>query len=114
MNRNLERGSATRERLLTIAEELFVEHGFDGTSTETILREAGVSRGSLYHHFRNKDALFWGVLERVDDHPRAHQAGDDLPDGIGPAAPRSGRHVRHLLLGAIKRGGPGPGPRPDG
>jgi len=32
---------------------LFVEHGFDGTSTETILREAGVSRGSLYHHFRS-------------------------------------------------------------
>ncbi|HJZ28401.1 MAG TPA: TetR/AcrR family transcriptional regulator, partial [Streptosporangiaceae bacterium] len=34
-------------------------------SIEAVLAEAGVSRGSLYHHFAGKDALFWAVLEGI-------------------------------------------------
>jgi AcrR family transcriptional regulator len=65
MNKNVERGQATRAHLVDVATQLFATHGYDGTSIEAVLAEAGVSRGSLYHHFPGKDALFWAVLEGV-------------------------------------------------
>jgi AcrR family transcriptional regulator len=65
MNKNVERGQATRTHLVDVATQLFAAHGYDGTSIEAVLAEAGVSRGSLYHHFAGKDALFWAVLEGV-------------------------------------------------
>jgi AcrR family transcriptional regulator len=65
MNKNVERGQVTRAHLVDVATQLFASHGYDGTSIEAVLAEAGVSRGSLYHHFAGKDALFWAVLEGV-------------------------------------------------
>src|SRR5580700_2750289 len=65
MNKNVERGQATRAHLIEVATRLFATHGYDGTSIETVLAESGVSRGSLYHHFQSKDALFLAVLEGV-------------------------------------------------
>jgi AcrR family transcriptional regulator len=65
VNKNVERGQATRAHLVGVATQLFAAHGYDGTSIEAVLAEAGVSRGSLYHHFAGKDALFWAVLEGV-------------------------------------------------
>jgi len=65
MNKNVERGQATRGHLVEVATRLFTAHGYEGTSIEMVLAEAGVSRGSLYHHFKGKDALFWAVLEDV-------------------------------------------------
>jgi AcrR family transcriptional regulator len=65
MNKNVERGQATRAHLIDVATRLFTERGYDGTSIEAVLAESGVSRGSLYHHFPGKDALFWAVLEGV-------------------------------------------------
>ena len=65
MNKNVERGRATRAHLIDVATRLFAAHGYDGTSIEAVLAESGASRGSLYHHFPGKDALFWAVLEDV-------------------------------------------------
>ncbi len=65
-NKNAERGRATRAQLLDVATRLFAVQGYEDTSIETVLREAGVSRGSLYHHFPSKDALFYAVLERIE------------------------------------------------
>jgi AcrR family transcriptional regulator len=59
------RGQATRDRLLTTARELFGRDGYEATSVEAVLRAAGVARGSLYHHFENKTALFDAVLDHV-------------------------------------------------
>jgi AcrR family transcriptional regulator len=65
MNRNVERGQATRAQLIEVATRLFAARGYDGTSIEAVLTESGASRGSLYHHFRGKEALFKAVLEDV-------------------------------------------------
>ena len=65
MNKNVERGKATRAHLIDVATRLFTAHGYDGTSIEAVLAESGASRGSLYHHFPGKEALFWAVLEGV-------------------------------------------------
>jgi AcrR family transcriptional regulator len=65
-NRNVARGEATRVQLITIATRMFAERGYEDTSIEAVLREAGVSRGSLYHHFPSKEALFEAVAEEVE------------------------------------------------
>jgi AcrR family transcriptional regulator len=54
----------TRDRILEVAARLFQEQGFAATGVSTILREADVNSGSLYHFFPSKDALLVGVLER--------------------------------------------------
>ncbi len=61
----MQKGTATRERLVAAAEALFGEHGYDGTSIEAILDAAGVKRGALYHHFDSKKALFDAVVDRA-------------------------------------------------
>jgi AcrR family transcriptional regulator len=69
-----ERRAATRSRLLDAAETLFVDRGYEGTSTQQILAAAGVSRGGLYHHFANKRELFEAVFSRVSDAALARAA----------------------------------------
>jgi AcrR family transcriptional regulator len=65
-NKNVARGEATRGQLIAIARRMFAEYGYEDTSVEAVLREAGVSRGSLYHHFASKEALFEAVAEDVE------------------------------------------------
>jgi AcrR family transcriptional regulator len=65
VNKNVERGQATRAHVIDVATRLFAERGYDGTSIEAVQAASGVSRGSLYHHFPGKGALFWAVLEDV-------------------------------------------------
>jgi AcrR family transcriptional regulator len=61
-----ERGEATRQHLVAIATRLFTERGYEPVSIEAILAETGMSRGSLYHHFAGKEALFTAVLEATE------------------------------------------------
>jgi AcrR family transcriptional regulator len=53
-----ERSQKRVERILAAAAELFVEQGYDATTTEAIAERAGTSIGSLYQFFPNKLALF--------------------------------------------------------
>lgn len=56
--------ATTRERVLDAAARLFHEQGYHATGISTILREADVNAGSLYHFFPSKEAVLVGVLER--------------------------------------------------
>lgn len=67
MNRKKEQGQATRDHMVAVGTRLFTERGYEGTSIEAVLRESGVSRGALYHHFDGKDALFAAVIDAVYD-----------------------------------------------
>lgn len=55
--------AATREKIVETAARLFHEQGFAATGVATILREAEVNSGSLYHFFSSKDELLKGVLK---------------------------------------------------
>jgi AcrR family transcriptional regulator len=55
----------TRSRLVSVSRELFAGQGYAGTSTEQVLANAGVARGALYHHFKDKADLFAAVCEAL-------------------------------------------------
>ncbi|AVI62721.1 TetR family transcriptional regulator [Halomonas sp. GFAJ-1] len=57
--------AATREALLDAAEEVFFAKGVARTSLEQIARHAGLTRGAVYWHFKDKADLFKALVERV-------------------------------------------------
>lgn len=61
-----ERAADTRGALISAARPLFASLGFTEASLETIVRDAGVTRGALYHHFADKTELFAAVFEQVE------------------------------------------------
>ena len=61
---NRDRTEATRRELVAAARKLFTEKTYAETSTPEIATAAGVTRGALYHHFADKQALFQAVVER--------------------------------------------------
>jgi AcrR family transcriptional regulator len=55
--------SETRSRILAEARRKFARSGFYGTSMDSIVKGTGLSKGALYWHFENKEALFRAVIE---------------------------------------------------
>lgn len=66
MNKKVEKGLVTRQEIVETATRLFAAEGYAATSIEAVLRDSGVSRGALYHHFPSKEALFEAVLEALE------------------------------------------------
>ena len=61
------RAEETRRRIVATARRLFTEQGYFETGTTEIVVAAGVgTRGALYHHFENKQALFLAVFEEIE------------------------------------------------
>jgi AcrR family transcriptional regulator len=62
-------GSSTRERILDVALDLFIEKGFDRTSLREISERLGVTKAALYYHFASKDDILMAL------HMRLHEVG---------------------------------------
>ena len=65
MRRTKEDAEKTRSAILLAAEVLFLQNGVAHTTLEQIARHAGVTRGAVYWHFRNKADLFHAMLSQV-------------------------------------------------
>ncbi len=61
-----QRTAATRARLLEAGRHLFSTDGYAAVSTQAIVEAAGVTRGALYHQFKDKAGLFDAVYEDVE------------------------------------------------
>lgn len=57
---------ATRQLLLDVAAQLFVEHGFSSVTTTALCEAAGVTRGALYHHFAHLTEVMEAVFARAE------------------------------------------------
>ncbi len=100
-----ERAEATRAALVAAGRRLFVEKGYFATGTEEIVAAAGVgTRGALYHHFANKEALFLAVFlavqEQVDNQAPRPEDTDDALDAL-----RAGlrAYLKSSLTGDVQR-----------
>ena len=79
--RNPER---TRERLLQAAFREIHKSGFRGADLDTILRTAGMTKGAMYHHFENKEALGYAVLDEIIANMGQEKWGWPLKNALNP------------------------------
>ncbi len=61
----LRRPPDTRDRVLVVAQALFAERGYRGTSLRDIAKRIGIKAPSLLHHFPSKQQLYLAVLEKM-------------------------------------------------
>ena len=78
-----ERTAQTRAALITAARRLFGAEGFAEVAAERVTREAGMTRGALYHQFDGKAGLFAAVLDQVE--AEIAQRVADAVAGFDPA-----------------------------
>lgn len=67
--------AARREQILDGATKVFAERGFHRARVKEIAREAGVSEGTIYNYFEDKEALLIGILHRLNE---TEQRGEDF------------------------------------
>ncbi|MDR7483285.1 MAG: TetR/AcrR family transcriptional regulator [Armatimonadota bacterium] len=86
----------TREQVLRAAAALFHTRGFERTTMQEIARAVGLTKASLYHHVRGKQALLYEILQHTLD--RALPDLERIAAGAEPAADRLRQAVRlHVL-----------------
>jgi AcrR family transcriptional regulator len=80
--RQQQRTERTRALLLEAGRRLFAARGYQAVPAEDLVREAGLTRGALYHHFNGKDGLFAALYEQVQQEvtARIDAAADAQPD----------------------------------
>lgn len=74
-----------REEIITVAVEHFARNGYNGTSTDAVARDAGISQPYLFRLFRTKRELFLAC------HDRCHEVLVDLFRGAGRGVPADDR-----------------------
>jgi len=77
----------TRERILDIAIELFIEKGYDKTSLREIAERLGFSKAAVYYHFASKDDILLALHLRLHDLLREALAGLGEPDATADMWP---------------------------
>lgn len=84
-----ERRESTRAKLLEATVNCLVEHGYAGTTTQRVQDRAGVSRGAVLHHFKNKEELLAAAVHHVarsQIERLGERAGQDPETGQDPEA----------------------------
>jgi len=78
---------ARRREILAGARACFARHGYEGATVRRLEQETGLSRGAIFHHFRDKDSLFFAVAE------------DDAAEMVATVAEQGLVQVMRDLLG---------------
>lgn len=93
------RRDARHQHYLEVARRLFAQHGFQRTTTDMIVAEAGGSKATLYKHFPSKVALLEGLMDQIADRINAAtpvHVTEDTP--VGEALTAIGRSALHGVL----------------
>jgi AcrR family transcriptional regulator len=76
----------TRRKILKAAFDEFYRKGFQGSSINKIVDQAGTTKGALFHHFEDKNDLGYAVVEEVVFPEMKERWLDPLADSIDPIA----------------------------
>lgn len=68
---NVQRGTA-KERIITVAMDLFYEQGYNATGIQQIIDAAGISKGAFYTHFKSKEDLGIAYMQYRHSHEMSH------------------------------------------
>ena len=97
--RNEAPAASKAESILAAAKRTFLESGFGAVSMDTIAREAGVSKATVYAHFAGKEELFGAVIDRECERYFARfSAGELDPRDVRASLTVLGRRFLELLL----------------
>ncbi len=110
---DLRRPADTRDRVLQVAQALFAERGYRGTSLRDIAKKIGIKAPSLLHHFPSKQQLYLAVLDRMfesiedaanavawgreNPQERMRQAVTDVIDYVSRPTPLSSAISFHMI-----------------
>lgn len=107
---------ATRDRILQAAREVFAEKGYHRALVDDIVRASQTSKGAVYHHFPNKEALFLALVDEFAERlaeavaaaiGRAHGALGKVEAAVTAGLETFARHqdlARILLLESVSLG----------
>jgi AcrR family transcriptional regulator len=69
VNRDINKGGKTKEKILKVATKLFSQLGYRGASVRRIASEVGIRESALYNHFKNKEEIFLEVARGIFTSP---------------------------------------------
>lgn len=98
VRRTKEEARETRDRILDTAERVFLKKGVARTSLADVADAAGVTRGAIYWHFKNKADLFDAMMQRVSlpmEEMVARAGDEDIEDPLA--------YVRRCALAVLER-----------
>jgi TetR/AcrR family transcriptional repressor of nem operon len=90
----LKRGTATREKILDIAKSAVLAKGFQATSIDEIIAEAGITKSGFFYHFHDKNELARALVRRFRDQVEAV-----LEDTFGRAGELTDDPLQRFLIG---------------
>ncbi len=70
----------TKERILLESLKLFSKYGYDAVSISQIVDKVGITKGAIYKHYKNKEAIFLSILERMEDMDRNMALNFHMPE----------------------------------
>lgn len=92
----MSRGARTRDRILDVAQEAVLAKGFEATSIDEIVADAGITRSGFFYHFPDKSQLALAMIHRYTDETITHI------DGIIAKARDLTDDPLHVLLITLK------------
>ena len=105
----MKKGQRTKQALLRIAYGLFISRGYENTSVDDIIEEAGIAKGTYYYHFESKEQTLEEVIGMMIDQ-EAEAARQVLSSGapvpqkiVGIIASLRPRQEEQPIEGALMR-----------
>lgn len=79
----------TRENILLVSLRLFAQEGYEAVSVSQIAGELGLTKGALYRHYANKQAIFESILQKMEQMDAERAQAFELPEGTVQDMPQS-------------------------
>jgi AcrR family transcriptional regulator len=89
----LQDASLKSERLMSVATDYFVEHGFNGATIDAIAQAADMGKQAVYTRFTDKERLFNAVIQRLREKAVFQQMPSDDGSPVGQGLPRRIRAI---------------------